>query len=177
MPKMSDLSDHLSDKNEIERMRRELAERDWRSAVDRLIDEAQKKGAFDNLPGKGRPLNLKKNPYAPDQSLAYDLLQNNNYTLPWIADRQGILEKIAIFRQELQQLWRRQQARRQGTPDAARAAALRQQWQAVVQEMGERVRELNKEIADVNLNIPVDRLEILKLNLENELERIGANRR
>lgn len=171
---MNDLFDHFSDSNEIERMRRERAEQEWRSAVDRLIDEAQKKGVFDNLPGKGRPLNLKKNPYAPDHSLAYELLQNNNYTLPWIADRNLVLEEIAAFRQELQQLWRRQQARLEGTLEPAREAALGQQWQVVVQGMGERVSELNKEIADVNLSIPVARLEILKLNLQSELERIGA---
>lgn len=174
---MSNLFDHLSDSNEIERMRRERAEQEWCSAVDRLIDEAQKKGAFDNLPGKGRPLNLKKNPYAPEHSLAYELLQNNNYTLPWIADRNVILEKIAAFRQELEHLWRRQQARHQGTPNPPREAALRQEWEAIVREMGERLSKLNKEIADLNLNIPVDRLEIFKLNLESELARIGAEPR
>ena len=171
---MSDLFDNISDRNEIERLRRERAEQEWRSAVDRLIDEAQKKGAFDNLPGKGRPLNLKKNPYTAENALAYDLLQNNNYTLPRIAERNEVMENIASFRQELQQLWRRQHARLQGTPDPARESVLRQQWHEQVQEMGARLQELNKVIADLNLTIPVARLEILKLSLEKELERIGA---
>lgn len=171
---MSNLSDHLSDRDEIERLRREVAEQEWRSAVDRLIDEAQKKGTFDNLPGKGRPLNLKKNPYAPEQSLAYDLLQNNDYTLPWIAERKEILEEIATFRADLGQRWRMQLARRRGTLSPAGEADLRQEWGEFVQEMGERLHALNAAIANTNLIIPVDRLEILKLNLDRELERIGA---
>lgn len=171
---MSRLFDSISDSNEIERLRRERAEQEWRSAVDRLIDEAQQKGVFDNLPGKGRPLNLKKNPYTAENALAYDLLQNNNYTLPWIADRKELLEKIAAFRRELAQRWRRQHARLQGTPDPAREAALHHEWHRQAAEMGEQLRELNQEIADLNLTIPVSRLEVLKLNLNKELERIGA---
>jgi hypothetical protein len=166
--------DSISDSNEIKRLRREAAEREWRSAVDRLIDEAQKKGAFDNLPGQGQPLDLKKNPYSAEKALAYELLQNNNYTLPWIADRNELLKKIAGFRQELLRLWRRQQARAQGASDPVRAAALDQEWSRLVEEMSERLRELNQEIADLNLISPVSRLEILKLNLDKELERIGA---
>lgn len=171
---MSNFFDQFSDRNEIERLRRERAEQEWRSAVDRLIDEAQQQGAFDNLPGKGRPLNLKKNPYASDQALAYDLLQNNNYTLPWIAQRKELLERIVAFRREWQQRWRRQQARRQGTPDPEQAGALHALWQVEVEEMAAELVELNQAIADLNLIIPVSRLEILKLTLEGELARIGA---
>ena len=171
---MNKLSDQFSDDNEIERLRRERAEQEWRSAVDRLIDEAQEKGAFDNLPGKGRPLNLKKNPYASDRSLAYDLLQNNNYTLPWIAERQELLAEIDAFRQEWRRRWQKQQARRRGTADPERAAALRRQWQTEVEEMTARLRELNQAIADLNLTIPVTRLELFKLTLAGELARIGA---
>jgi hypothetical protein len=38
--------------------RREERVLDWENHVDRLIREAMKTGAFDNLPGAGKPLNL-----------------------------------------------------------------------------------------------------------------------
>ena len=35
----------------------------WDSLVERKIREARKRGMFDELPGKGRPLDLKENPF------------------------------------------------------------------------------------------------------------------
>jgi hypothetical protein len=80
-------------------MRRERAAQELRGGVEQAIEEAQKKGIFDNLPGKGKPLNLRKNPQAGENALAFDLLQNNDYTLPWIANRREMLEVIEAFRE------------------------------------------------------------------------------
>ncbi|MDT8307674.1 MAG: DUF1992 domain-containing protein, partial [Anaerolineae bacterium] len=108
---MSDIYDKFSDKDAIERMRRQRREEDLRSVIERIIDEAAEKGAFDNLPGKGKPLKLNKNPYASDQALAFELLQNNDYTLPWIDKRNEILEKIAALRAALAADWTRTRQR------------------------------------------------------------------
>lgn len=50
----------------------------WRDVVEERIRAAQEEGAFENLPGAGKPLNLVENPYAGDRALAFHLLQNNN---------------------------------------------------------------------------------------------------
>ena len=45
--------------------------RDWEKWIDQQIREAQERGEFDNLPGKGKPLDLAPNPYAQEQELAF----------------------------------------------------------------------------------------------------------
>ena len=173
---MTDFFDKFSDDNELKRLKREQAEREFRSAVDRLIDEAQREGKFDDLPGKGKPLRLNKNPYAKEQALAFELLQNNNYTLPWIARRNELLAKIDAFRAGLQQAWRRHQRRLSAAAPASERAALSDEWVHVVAEQAAAVEKLNKEIAHLNLTVPAERLELLKLNLGRELRRAGAGR-
>jgi hypothetical protein len=47
--------------------------------VEERIREAQSQGVFDNLPGKGRPLNLDDDNGVPgDLRLAYKVLKNSN---------------------------------------------------------------------------------------------------
>ena len=171
---MKDPLEQPSDAEEIERLRRESKERAWRSNIDQIIDEAQKKGFFDNLPGKGKPLRLKKNPYAEESALAYELLQNNDYTLPWIAERKEIAQQIAALRADLLTSWRGHQGALRAADDGARQDFLAAEWQAYLQQQRAVVAELNEKIARVNLTIPVGRLEILKLRLDRELQRIGA---
>jgi DnaJ family protein C protein 28 len=173
---MKDPFNRISDKEQIDRLRRENAEREWRSAVDRLIDEAQQKGVFDDLPGKGKPLKLRKNPYAGDQALAYEILENNNYTLPWIADRNELLAAIDAFRAALRQRWSRYQTQLDNARTLDARHALRQEWMRSLIETEAEIAALNKRIARLNLKIPVERLEILKLQRDRELRRIGATR-
>ena len=53
--------------------------------VGRQIEEAQKKGHFDNLPGKGKPLRIRKDPNVdPEEDAAFKILNDNDFTLPWI---------------------------------------------------------------------------------------------
>jgi hypothetical protein len=56
----------------------------WESAVDRQIREAQERGAFDNLAGRGKPLDLSSWGHG-DWALAHHVLQQAGETLPWIA--------------------------------------------------------------------------------------------
>lgn len=171
---MSDPFEKSSDKSELDRLRRENAEREWENAIDRVIEEALKAGKFENLPGKGKPLALDKNPYAGEQALAFELLQNNDYTLPWIAERNELLEAVARFREELALAWQRHR-RRLHTADPTQEPAQRA-WNVHLNEQEEALATLNKKIERANLNIPVTQLELLKLNLDRELARAGAAR-
>lgn len=173
---MNDPYEQISDSNEIDRLRRERAEEAWRGMVDRKIEEAQKKGSFDNLPGQGKPLNLQKNPHAGERALAYELLQNNDYTLPWIAERSEILAAIAAFRADLTEALHRHHARLRAAGDEIQGHDAQREWRATLACLERDVAELNKRVSDVNLTIPVERLEVLKLNLDKELARLGAAR-
>jgi hypothetical protein len=57
--------------------------RQWESAVDRQIREAQERGDFDNLPGQGKPLPPES--WDDQWGLAYHVLKQAGETLPWIS--------------------------------------------------------------------------------------------
>lgn len=48
-------------------------EHDWQNLIDDLIEEGREQGVFDNLPGKGKPLKLKRNLFAPEKELSIRL--------------------------------------------------------------------------------------------------------
>jgi hypothetical protein len=57
----------------------------WDSLVERRIREAQKQGLFDDLPGKGEPLDLSDNPFLdPSWRTAYKFLQDHGFAPEWI---------------------------------------------------------------------------------------------
>jgi DnaJ family protein C protein 28 len=172
---MSDLYDRFSDKDAIERMRRQRREEDLRNVIDRIIDEAAEKGMFDNLPGKGKPLKLYKNPYAADQQLAYELLQNNDFTLPWIARRNELLDRTDGLRESLARDWARASQRWQQA-DPLTQAEQQVEWTDRLRDYAAQIVALNQEIGKANLAIPLSQLELLKLTLDEELKRAGASR-
>jgi DnaJ family protein C protein 28 len=133
-------------------------------------------GTFDDLPGRGKPLNLSKNPYAPGTELAYQLLKDNNYTLPWIAQRQEIQAGIDNLRAEIIHDWRRYHAEFLPARDELIRASLVRGWRERLDAWDEKIATLNKRIAALNLKQPGKGLEILKLTLDSELTRAGASR-
>ena len=59
--------------------------------AERRIQEAQKEGAFDHLPGEGRPLELEDDSAVPAElRMAYKVLKNAGYLPPELQDRKEI---------------------------------------------------------------------------------------
>jgi len=59
--------------------------------AEQRIRDAQKRGDFDNLPGKGRPLVLEDDSRVPEElRMAYKLLRNAGYVPPEIAQRKEV---------------------------------------------------------------------------------------
>ena len=59
--------------------------------AERRIQEAQKEGAFDNLPGEGKALDLEEDSAVPHElRMAYKVLKNAGYLPPELADRKEI---------------------------------------------------------------------------------------
>ena len=145
------------------------SEQAWQDLISQQIEEAMRAGAFDNLPGKGKPLNLGKNPNAPaDMELANKILKDNDLSPGWIADRKEMLAKIDDLRQRLSATWERRR-----TADDSRAPTF---WADDLVRFQTEIDELNRKITVVNLGMAIPRLEIFRLNLESELKRIGASR-
>jgi DnaJ family protein C protein 28 len=140
------------------------------SDIDDSIKQAMQTGQFDNLPGKGKPLNLDENPFAdPEWELAHHVLKNSGFTLPWIETRQQIEKELAEARADLKRAWEwRQSAAAQNTL----SAQVELQWQQSSSAFREKIVSLNKRIRDYNLQAPSDRFHLLVLNGEKEIASI-----
>lgn len=146
----------------------------WTDLVGQRIEEAMRQGYFDNLPGRGRPLNLEKNPFVPDDmQMANKLLESNKLVPGWIGERKSVLAQIERFRTKLQETTARYLYAFRTTDDTAYQAELRSQWRLQVEAWREDVRMLNRRIETVNMQQPAAHLEILKLILDDELARAG----
>jgi DnaJ family protein C protein 28 len=147
----------------------------WRDIAEEAIEEAMRAGAFDNLPGSGKPLTLINNPFAAGTELAYQLLKDNQYTLPWISERVGLLASIQGLRDEIALSWRRYQDDYCAESDDNRRLRLAEEWSHLTATWEERISRLNRDIATLNLKQPGAQLEIMTLSLGSELDRAVAN--
>lgn len=150
--------------------------KDWQDLVTQQLEEAAERGAFDNLPGKGRPLPLDTNPNEPaDMHMANKLLKDNNLSPSWIGDRKELTAEIEKLRADIQREWTLRRARAgEGNADKE---ALERTWQRQVREWDARVIDLNRRIVSLNISLPVWRMELHRLRLDEELKRIGALKR
>ncbi|MEZ4860489.1 MAG: DUF1992 domain-containing protein [Caldilineaceae bacterium] len=156
-------------------------EQGWDDLISHRIEEAIRNGAFDNLRGKGKPLQLNINPFVPDdQQMANSLLQNNNLAPQWITDRTAILAAIETFRAKFQERAHGWQAAWRTVGQTAAEERIRQEmreeWSKQLATWQQEVSELNKRINNVNLQQPIARLEIFKVILDEELTRVGMSR-
>ena len=74
----------------------------WENIAERKIREAMAEGAFDNLDGKGRPLDLSEEPYQdPSLRMAHRLLRNNGFSPAWIEEARDLERAIEKVRRDL----------------------------------------------------------------------------
>ena|SRR3984893_7059694 len=73
----------------------------WENIAERKIREAMVEGAFDNLTGKGRPLNLEENPYEdPSLRMAHRLLRNNGFAPACMEEAKDLEREIDLAGRE-----------------------------------------------------------------------------
>ncbi|WP_420643530.1 DnaJ family domain-containing protein [Candidatus Leptofilum sp.] len=142
--------------------------------IEELIQDGFEQGQFDNLPGKGKPLNLNKNPYAADMELANELLKENDLPPVWILQRNEILAKVAKLRAEIERQWAWHQ--REFGVARSNKDRLTISWDDYCLKWIDEIAELNKGIDAFNLKRPFDNMEIFKLTIATELERVQAPR-
>jgi hypothetical protein len=124
--------------------------RNWQALVDEQIAEAFRRGAFDNLPGAGKPLVLDDNPLAGDKRLAYHLLKANNYAPPEIELDKDIRADLARADALAERIRRR--ARGSSRHGAQQAAMV---WIArALREYRELLTEINRKILTLNIIAP-----------------------
>lgn len=155
--------------------RRRRGMQEWQDLITEQLDEATANGAFENLPGKGQPLRLNENPNEPaDMRMANKLLKDNNLSPAWIGDRRELLAEIEKLRAEMQRHWNLTCSRAQATGSDRKAWA--RSWNRSMLQWEERIVELNQRIVGLNITLPIWRMELHRLRLDEELKRIGASR-
>lgn len=138
--------------------------------VDEIIRAAMEEGAFDNLPGAGRPLKLDENPYLDREwQLAYHLLKENGYAPDFIERRQAIERELAAARELLAKTW----AWRQRALEAGEDAGLvESQWRAARANFVGKIEKLNSRFRDYNLSVPNARFTRILLAVEREIAKL-----
>jgi DnaJ family protein C protein 28 len=141
----------------------------WERGIDRQIEEAQREGKFDNLPGKGKPLKLNDNPFQdPAVDAAYSLLKDNDFTLPWIAEGKEIDEALSNARTALARSW----ALHQSEGSAGNMTWAKSEWARAENAFRDQIAALNKKILNYNVAIPSSRFEKVKISPDREIEKI-----
>jgi DnaJ homolog subfamily C member 28 len=134
------------------------------------IRRAIVEGYFENLPGKGKPLNLDENPFEdPEWKAANRMLQNAGFSLPWMETRKTIEADFGAAIEELSRAWRQRQSRiSKGLP----WTNFEGEWQRAVDAFGEKIDDLNKRIFTYNLETPNMRFHMREFSREKEVEKV-----
>lgn len=68
--------------------------------AERRIEEAQARGEFDDLPGRGRPLELEDMSHVPEElRMAYKILRNAGCLPPELAERKELNRLVDLLEQ------------------------------------------------------------------------------
>lgn len=131
---------------------------DWGSLVERKIQEAMQAGRFDSLPGQGRKLAWEDDTLV-DRSwqVAYKLLKNAGLAPEWIEVAKEIRTDIEAARGRLDA------ARRDDPAEGAR-------WSHGLGQFQDRIGEINRKIDGLNLKVPVPGLQMIRLEIDREIE-------
>ena len=121
------------------------------SIAERKIREAIEAGEFDNLPSKGKPIELDRDP-DPSMWMAHHLLRVNGFAPAWIEESKDIDAAVARFRADLRN---------------ARGRS------GLIEEFRQRATELNGRILTYNLKSPSPQVHKLPMDIETELQRLG----
>jgi DnaJ homolog subfamily C member 28 len=117
------------------------------SMAEKMLREAIEAGEFDNLPGKGKPIDLSENPFEdPDLRVVHKLLRDAGFAPAWIEERKDIDAEFGLARETLSRAWKLYNPAGR-SPNPAN-------WERNVQEFRGKVAELNRRIKIYNLKAP-----------------------
>jgi hypothetical protein len=155
--------------------------KDWDSLVEEQIRQAQEQGAFDNLPGRGKPLDLQRNPHLPEElELAFHLLQDAGLAPEWIELDKSIRTRLAEARAGLMRslVSRRAHLAALADRDDRTAQAQRERiwadWRRAVRTFEQAADAINRDIRNLNLKVPIARLQRFKVDAAREVARLEA---
>ena len=149
--------------------------------IEKLIRKAQEEGKFNNLRGHGQPLNLDENPFEdPAARLANQMLKDNGFRPEWLEEDLSVRQELSEARRALVRAreWRAGQladlSDRNDGPAIRQRALVAHEWKLAQERFRRKLEALNKVIFTNNLKVPNTRFQRLKLNIDEELQRLLA---
>ena len=141
----------------------------WESLIDQKIREAMEQGEFDDLPGKGKPVDTSVNPFEdPELRLAHRMLRNAGFAPSWIEERKDIDAEFENARRQLSRVWTVLQ-NALGTENERSA---RTRWEKALTSFRAQACELNQRIVKWNLKVPAAGFQRSLIDIEKELSRV-----
>lgn len=141
----------------------------WESLVDQKIREAMEQGEFDDLAGKGAPIDLSENPFEdPDWRTAHRMLRNAGFAPAWIEERKYIDEELAAAQSTLARAWLIL-TNALGTEQQPGAEI---RWERQFSSFRLQIGALNRRILAWNLKNPTVNFHRAIINVEKELKEI-----
>ena len=117
------------------------------SMTEKALREAIEAGEFDDLPGKGQPIDLSENPFEdPDLRTVHRLLRNAGFAPAWIEERKDIEAQLQQARVKLARAW--------SLFGKQTTSSDTDQWNRNIAEFRELATELNQRIKIYNLRAP-----------------------
>ncbi|CAI9762103.1 unnamed protein product [Fraxinus pennsylvanica] len=136
-------------------------ETDIVNVVERRVWNAMEEGQFENLPGKGKPLDLSSNPHVdPAEDTLYRILNKNGCAPEWVELNKEIRNNIAEWRVGLKKAWKHK-----GSRDEAK-------WVECSEALKFQLRGINDKVFRYNLIVPFGR-QMCGLKWEKELDRLN----
>ncbi|RCV32338.1 hypothetical protein SETIT_6G250900v2 [Setaria italica] len=138
------------------------SETDIVNVVEQRIWHSMEEGHFENLPGKGKPLNIDSNPHAdPAEDTLYRILSRNGCAPEWVELNKEIRGMIASWRSALKKAWANQ------SEDDGFS------WNDDCRILQEQIRQINDKVFRYNLIVPFGR-QMFGLNWDKEVEKLKS---
>ncbi|KAJ8533873.1 hypothetical protein K7X08_007197 [Anisodus acutangulus] len=136
------------------------SETDIINVVEQRIWHSMEEGQFENLPGKGKPLDLNTNPHAdPAEDTLYRILSKNKCAPEWVELNKEIRNNVAEWRSALKKAWTHS-----GSVGDSK-------WIEASGSLKLRIRDINNKVFRYNLIVPFGR-QMLGLKWEKEIDRL-----
>ncbi|KAK9755545.1 hypothetical protein RND81_01G033300 [Saponaria officinalis] len=136
------------------------SETDIINVVEKRIWKSMEEGHFENLPGKGKPLDLSTNPHAdPAEDTLYRILSKNGCAPEWVELNKQIRTEAAEWRSALQRAW------------AYKIDGNNAKWTERSDALKVQLSSINNKVFRYNLVVPFGR-QMVGIKWEKELDRL-----
>ncbi|MBA0596765.1 uncharacterized protein LOC105767719 [Gossypium raimondii] len=137
------------------------SETDIINVVEQRIWHSMEEGQFENLAGKGKPLNLNTTPHAdPAEDTLYRILSKNGCAPEWVELNKEIRNKVSEWRVALKKAWT---SKCNGNDE--------EKWIERCESLKKQLRDINDKVFRYNLIVPFGR-QMFGLKWEKEVARL-----